>query len=93
MSLEATLSERGGNYGPFTTNAIISLSMKNMFQRTPAWNQMAPDQQEALHMIAHKIARILNGDPNYIDSWTDIQGYARLVEARLQADEEAAAEA
>jgi hypothetical protein len=31
----------------------------------------------------HKVARILNGDPDYADSWRDIIGYARLVEKRL----------
>jgi hypothetical protein len=34
-------------------------------------------------MICHKIARILNGDPNYADSWVDIAGYAQLVADRL----------
>jgi len=42
------------------------------------------DQIEALDMIAHKIARILNGDPNYADSWDDIAGYAKLVGDRLK---------
>ena len=31
----------------------------------------------------HKIGRILNGDPDYQDSWTDIIGYTRLVEVDL----------
>jgi hypothetical protein len=44
---------------------------------------MQDDQREALDMIAHKIGRILNGDPNYADSWHDLEGYARLVEQRL----------
>jgi len=35
-------------------------------------------------MIFSKIARILNGDPNHLDSWTDIAGYATLVADRLQ---------
>jgi hypothetical protein len=30
-------------------------------------------------MISHKIARILNGDPCYHDSWHDIVGFAKLV--------------
>ena len=30
-------------------------------------------------MILHKVARILNGDPDYVDSWADIAGYAQLV--------------
>jgi len=47
------------------------------------WHELDADQQEALEMIAHKIARILNGDPNYVDSWVDIAGYAKLVADRL----------
>ena len=35
-------------------------------------------------MIAHKIGRILNGDPNYADSWVDIAGYAQLVANELE---------
>jgi uncharacterized protein (UPF0297 family) len=50
---------------------------------TPNWKALADDQKEALEMTAHKIGRILNGDPNYIDSWTDIGGYIRLIEKRL----------
>jgi hypothetical protein len=42
------------------------------------------DQAEALDMIFHKIGRILNGDPNYADSWIDIAGYAKLVADRLE---------
>ena len=51
------------------------------------WETLSFDAAEALDMIQHKIARILNGDPNYIDSWTDIIGYARLVEKRLTSDQ------
>jgi len=36
-------------------------------------------------MIANKLGRILNGDPNYADSWMDIAGYAKLVADRLEA--------
>jgi hypothetical protein len=35
-------------------------------------------------MICHKMARIMNGDPNYVDSWADIAGYATLVANRLK---------
>lgn len=44
------------------------------------WDQLSPAHKEALEMIAHKIGRILNGDPNYDDSWHDIAGYAKLGE-------------
>jgi len=47
---------------------------------------MYADQREALDMICHKIARIVNGNPDYADSWTDIAGYATLVAERLEND-------
>ena len=34
-------------------------------------------------MIAHKLGRIVNGDPYYADSYIDIAGYAKLVGDRL----------
>ncbi len=55
-----------------------------MFVRSPNWETMTYDQREGLDMIANKIARILNGDPNYADSWHDIAGYATLVEKRIE---------
>lgn len=51
--------------------------------KSPKWRSLDPDQKEALEMIVHKIGRILNGDPDYADSWHDIAGYAKLVEDRL----------
>jgi hypothetical protein len=44
---------------------------------------LADDQMEALEMIVHKIGRIVNGDPDYFDSWIDVAGYAQLVADRL----------
>ena len=44
---------------------------------------MSDDQVIALDMICNKMARIVNGDPNYIDNWHDIAGYATLVEQEL----------
>jgi sulfur carrier protein ThiS len=38
---------------------------------------------ESLDMIANKIARIVNGDPYYKDSWQDIAGYAQLIVNKL----------
>ena len=52
---------------------------------TPNWDNLDFDQKESLEMIVHKIARILNGDPNYDDSWIDIGGYSKLVADRLTA--------
>jgi hypothetical protein len=82
-SIEATLQERGNRYGQFTTHASITQAIKSVMRGTDNWARLAPDQQEALEMIAHKVGRILNGDPNYHDSWHDIVGYTKLVADRL----------
>lgn len=81
--VDATLAERGSRYGSFTGHARITQNLKRAMQDSPNWDKLDDDQKEALEMAAHKIGRILNGDPNYADSWHDIIGYVRLVEARL----------
>lgn len=84
--ITATLTERGTRYGKFTGHARITQSMKT-FLRNEAKicvNELSYDQWEALDMICHKIGRIINGDPNYADSWIDIAGYAQLVADRLE---------
>ncbi len=83
--ITATLAERGSRYGAFPEHARITQALKRAMADSPNWSSLADDQREALEMIAHKVGRILNGDPNYIDSWHDICGYCRLVEARLEA--------
>lgn len=35
--------------------------------------------REALDMLANKLSRALNGNPEYVDTWLDIAGYAQLV--------------
>lgn len=81
-SVAETLKERGNRYGEFPRHAEITQSIKRAMQ-VGNWPILADDQRECLEMIAHKIGRILNGDPNYADSWHDIAGYAKLVDDRL----------
>jgi hypothetical protein len=78
------LDERGKRYGKFKDHAEISQAIKLTMQDRSKWPMLDDDQREALEMISHKIARIINGDPNYADSWVDIAGYAQLVADRLQ---------
>ena len=75
------LEQRGNRYGTFQDNAFTSQSLKDIMRNTPNYNLGVLEMYhiEALEMIFHKIARILNGDPNYDDSWVDIAGYAQLV--------------
>lgn len=82
-SISEILAERGKRYGSFMGNASISQELKSVMWRQDKYLDLSLDQREALEMIAHKIARILNGDPNYVDNWVDIAGYAKLVSDRL----------
>lgn len=86
--LEQTLRERGERYGVFVDHAAVTMDLKNTVGRhAMAYNTSLDDDQiEALHMICHKIGRIIAGDPNYADSWHDIAGYAKLVGDRLEGE-------
>lgn len=84
-TLQETLTERGKRYGTFIGHAAITQELKQVIKLHLMKNEkaLADDQQESLDMICHKIGRIVNGDPGYVDSWVDIAGYAQLVADRL----------
>lgn len=81
--ISETLKARGKNYGDFREQANISQELAYVMRAAPKWDELDCDMAEALEMIQHKIARILNGNPYYHDSWHDISGYAKLVADRL----------
>ena len=85
-TIHDTLAERGSRYGSFDEHARITQNLKHAMYDSPNYQQskLSPDQMEALEMIQHKIGRILNGDPDYKDSWIDIVGYAQLVADTLE---------
>lgn len=87
--VDTVLEERGSRYGAFITHAAVTQQIKDVIGKHlyARGKVLMPDQQEALDMIAHKIGRIVNGDPNYADSWVDIAGYAKLVADRLEGKE------
>jgi len=84
--IDSTLKERGSRYGRFATHAEITQDLKNTMWLSPNWLKLSDAQAEALEMVAHKIGRILNGDPNYDDSWRDIAGYAELIVKELNGE-------
>jgi hypothetical protein len=81
--VDDTLKERGNRYGEFSEHALIAQGLKSLMYDNSGWQKLNDYQREALEMIQHKVARILNGDPNYIDNWHDIAGYSSLVEKEL----------
>jgi len=82
-AVDTILNERATTYGSFEDVAGCAQEIKNAI-RICNNSELDDDQIEALDMIASKIARVVNGNPNHIDSWIDIAGYATLVADRLQ---------
>jgi len=85
-NVDAILDTRASNYGSFLGLAQVTQRLKTVAHQFAGQHNKTfdADQAEALDLIFTKIGRILNGDPNYVDSWTDIAGYATLVADRLQ---------
>ena len=87
-TIDLTLAVRGSDYGDFADVADVAQKLKRVIGEELAARdkQLYPDQHEALSLICSKLARIINGNPDHIDNWHDIAGYATLVERRLQKD-------
>jgi hypothetical protein len=88
MQITDLLTERGKTHGNYTHHAEITQTLKHVMRVAAGdnncshWHKLNRCQMEALDMIAHKIGRILAGDPDFRDHWDDIAGYAKLVADR-----------
>lgn len=82
--IQEILNERQKTHGDFIIHSANSQSLKQVMMRSNGWHKLSQSQREALDMICHKIARILSGNPNHIDHWKDIEGYAALVSTKLE---------
>ena len=83
MSINKTLEQRGARYGEFKDVAATTYALQEILRDAKNHEHMTDDQVIALDMICNKMARIVNGDPSYIENWHDISGYATLVEQEL----------
>ena len=77
--IEHTLEKRGGKYGTIENNAFITQSMMDILAQGKNWDMWSHTHKECSHMICHKMARMVSGDPWYDDNPLDIEGYARLL--------------
>ena len=85
VAVDDVLNERASTYGRFvdvaeTTQTLMGAIATRLAERGTI---VQHDQALALQMIVQKLARIANGDPDHLDSWLDIAGYATLVAERL----------
>ena len=81
--IHAVLKERGKTHGDYTDHARVTQNLKAIMETAPNWRNLTVEQRETLAMIAHKVGRILVGNPDHADHWVDIVGYTQLVIDRL----------
>jgi len=87
QSVDHTLHEHGQQYGNFSNQAKIAQELKKVIHSEYGYTRLSSDKREALDIILHKISRIVNGNPDHIDTWHDIAGYATLVERILTSEQ------
>jgi len=88
-TLDALLNERARTHGDYAVHALITQDLKRVIAHHVADldRRLDDDMAETLDMIAHKIGRIIAGNPAEPDHWRDIAGYAQLVANRLEGDQ------
>jgi Domain of unknown function (DUF6378) len=82
-SLTQILEERPKAHGDFTDVAACAQATKDLWRSRPGWDKLTKTQREGLEMIAHKVARVLSGNPNHLDHWQDLAGYATITADRI----------
>ena len=83
QDIDALLAEREATHGDFQQVAVVAQTLKSWF-RSKSRNAQ-PATIEAFDMVAVKMARICSGDPNNVDHWKDLAGYATLALRELEA--------
>lgn len=86
--VDETLAERQSTYGNFEDVAFVTENIMSILAqvRVNGLNDLPNTHRMALYMIASKMARIVNGDFNHLDSWHDIGGYAKLIEKLIKGE-------
>lgn len=78
--IDSTLNERGARYGDYSDVAGTTQQLVSIVECGASYEHLNAEQKTSLFMICNKIARAVNGDPQYFDNYRDIAGYATLAE-------------
>lgn len=82
--IDKILAERAKTHGDYTEHANCTQELMRVLQAHRNWNSLADDQKETLHMIAHKMGRVVTGNPDIADHWDDMAGYSKLSADRVR---------
>lgn len=77
------LNARALTHGPFEDQWTACQEIKAVLYAN-GMRGIPPVHREALENIASKISRIICGDANCEEHWTDLQGYAARVEQYIR---------
>lgn len=84
MTADVIITAHAATHGAFIDHARMTQSTKALWTTGVNWTRLSPEQKEALEMISNKVSRVLSGNPDYLDHWDDIAGYATLVAHSLR---------
>lgn len=81
-NIDETLGQRSPVYGPYggqimVRNELIKVMTDSYYELHGT--HMSDRHQQYIWDIANKLSRI-SASPDHLDSWHDIQGYAKLIE-------------
>lgn len=83
-STEELLAARGKTHGEYAEHARCTQTIMRALENERNWDKLPDIIRETCHMIAHKLARIVTGNPYVKDHYDDIAGYSKLVSQRLE---------
>lgn len=84
MDTKELLAERQKTCGDYADHAHILILTMELLMGTPGWLCLTDCQKETIYMTIFKYARVLSGDPNFLDHWQDVVGYNQLIVNQLQ---------
>ena len=84
MTPEQLIDKRESTHGDYTDKCNCIWRTKQVWHMQDGWDRLPATHRESLDMIAHKVARILTGNPHHVDHWRDIAGYAQLIVRELE---------
>ena len=82
-NINTTLNERGARYGNYSDVAGVTQALVSIVESGASYEHLNAEQKTSLFMICNKIARAVNGDPQYFDNYRDIAGYATLQDGKI----------
>lgn len=81
--VDSTLAERQAQYGSYEDVSFVTENIISVLKRCN-YDEMPNPHKMAMYMIASKMARLVSGDCNHLDSWHDIGGYSKLIENLIE---------